>query len=299
VRKDDYTIIVVPQHSSKVKRYKLSKKFIKTSLASLVALVLVFSWLAYDYVAIKKQIWEVVGLRESNQEQQKQILAFQNKIASFETQMGKLMQFDAKLRIITNLEPSVDMEQYVGIGGPDEGLVVDYEKRRDLQIKKMHSDLENLQVEAAVQEESFVELKEFLEDKKSLLASTPSIWPLRGWLTSGFGSRISPFTGTRKMHDGLDIASRMGAPVVAPADGRVTYVGVERGYGKILIIDHGYGVITRYGHNSKIFVKVRDKVKRGQKIASVGNTGRSTGPHLHYEVRVNGVPVNPKNYILN
>jgi len=299
VSKDHYTVIVVPQHSSKVSRYKFSKKIVKTSLVLSIAFLLLFSWFAYDYVSTKSQIWQVVELRENNQAQKMQIQAFKEKIASFEKQMSKLMQFDAKLRIITNLDPSAEKGQYVGIGGPDEGLVVDYEKRQDLQIKKMHSDLENLQVEAAVQEESFVELKEFLEDKKSLLASTPSIWPVRGWLTSGFGKRISPFTGRRKMHDGLDIASRTGTPIVAPADGRVTYVGVERSYGKLLVIDHGYGVITRYGHNSKIFVKVRDKVKRGQKIASVGNTGRSTGPHLHYEVRVNGVPVNPRNYILN
>lgn len=299
MRKDHYTIIVVPQHSSKVKRYKLSKKIIKASIASAIAFLLVSSWFAYDYVLTKNQIWEVAYLREDNQSQKKQIQAFQDKIVSFERQMGNLMQFDAKLRIITNLDPSIEKGQYIGVGGQDGGLVVNYEERKDFQIKKMHSDLENLQVEAAVQEASFVELKEFLEDKKSLLASTPSIWPVRGWLTSGFGRRISPFTGRRKMHDGLDIASRIGTPIVAPADGRVTYVGVERGYGKILVVDHGYGVITRYGHNSKIFVKVREKIKRGQKIAAVGNTGRSTGPHLHYEVRVNGVPVNPKNYILN
>ena len=210
-----------------------------------------------------------------------------------------MRQFDAKLRVITNLEQAGGREQYIGIGGPGGKSAFDYGKKRDMLVQRMHSDIENIQIEAAVQEESFNELVEFLEDKKSLLASTPSVWPVRGWITSGFGRRVSPFTGTYKDHEGLDIATRMGTPIIAPADGRVTYVGVESGYGKLLVIDHGYGVMTRYGHNSKIFTKVGEEIKRGQKIAAVGSTGRSTGPHVHYEVRVNGVPVNPKNYILN
>ncbi len=297
--KDDLTIIVIPQRSSSVKRYKISTAVIKGLLSTVVVSAVVFSWLTYDYVKAKGQIWEVTKLREENKAQQDQILAFADKISSVETQMTKLRQFDAKLRIITNLEKPGGGEQYFGIGGPDEGNLLDYSNRKEVLIQKMHTHLDNIQVEAAVQEGSFNELQEYLADKKSLLASTPSIWPVRGWITSTFGNRVSPYTGTWKMHEGLDIATRMNTPIVAPADGRVTYVGVEPGYGKLLVIDHGYGVITRYGHNSEILVKRGEVVKRGQKVAAVGTTGRSTGPHVHYEVRVNGVPVNPKNYILN
>ena len=100
------------------------------------------------------------------------------------------------------------------------------------------------------------------------------------------------------MHEGLDIAANPGTPVVAPADGMVTYAGYDAGYGKLIVIDHGYGVETRYGHNSEIQVAVGQKVRHGQRIAAVGSTGRSTGPHLHYEVRVNGQPIDPLNYIL-
>ncbi len=299
VRKDSFTVLIFPQEPSRVKRLNISKRFLRFLLSVFVFSLLGLSWLIYDYVHVKEEVQVVKALREDNRAQKEQIQAFASKISSLEAQMAKLRQFDAKLRVITNLEQPGRGEQYIGVGGPDEGEVFDYRKRKDSLIRKMHSDLENLQIEAAVQEESFIELKEFLEDKKSLLASTPSVWPVRGWVTSGFGKRISPFTGTWKMHEGLDIATRVGRPIIAPADGRVTYVGVEAGYGKLLVIDHGYGVVTRYGHNSKILVKVGQKVKRGQKIAAVGNTGRSTGPHLHYEVRVNGVPVNPRNYILN
>ena len=122
--------------------------------------------------------------------------------------------------------------------------------------------------------------------------------PVRGWFTSKFGYRIDPFHGRPMMHNGIDIAAAHGTAVYAPADGVVSYVGFEQGYGKIISIDHGYGIVTRYGHNSKIFVQVGQKLKRRDVIAAVGTTGRSSGPHVHYEVRVHGVPVDPINYIL-
>lgn len=297
--KDSYTVLVVPKKSSNIKKVHISGKWLKGLIGVFVFSVLASAYLLYDYVAVKSQVWQVNALLEENETQKGQLQAFANKVSILDNQMVKLRKFDAKLRVITNLEQPKSMEPYVGVGGPDEGKLLDYGQRRNVLVQQMHSDLDNLSVEAAVQEESFSELMEFLEDKKSMLASTPSLWPVRGWVTSNFGKRLSPFTGKYKNHDGMDVATRTGTPIVAPADGRVTYVGVESGYGKLLVIDHGYGVATRYGHNSKIFVKVGQKVKRGDKLAAVGNTGRSTGPHLHYEVRVNGVPVNPRNYILN
>ena len=124
------------------------------------------------------------------------------------------------------------------------------------------------------------------------------MWPARGWVTSDFGIRLDPYTAERVMHKGLDIANSFGAPVMAPADGVVIFAGTEGGYGKVVVIDHGYGVKTRFGHLSKLEVKTGDRVKRGQVVGAVGNTGRSTGPHLHYEVRVNGIPENPRKFIL-
>jgi murein DD-endopeptidase MepM/ murein hydrolase activator NlpD len=109
---------------------------------------------------------------------------------------------------------------------------------------------------------------------------------------------MDPYTGERRMHEGLDVATPHGQPVQTPSDGTIVFVGTEGGYGKVLVVDHGYGVKTRYGHLSEIFVGLGDRVLRGEKIAAVGNTGRSTGPHLHYEVRVNGIPENPRKFIL-
>ncbi|MEA3545134.1 MAG: M23 family metallopeptidase, partial [Thermodesulfobacteriota bacterium] len=119
-------------------------------------------------------------------------------------------------------------------------------------------------------------------------------WPTKGWLTSYFGMRKSPFTGKRVMHEGLDIAANVGTPVVATADGVVTRVKYAPDYGKTVILDHGYGYQTIFAHNSKILVKAGQRIKRGDMVARVGNTGRSTGSHLHYELRLNGVPIDPR-----
>ena len=132
-----------------------------------------------------------------------------------------------------------------------------------------------------------------------MLSCTPSIWPTKGWISSRFGYRISPFTNEREFHRGLDVSNRMNTQIIAPGDGVISLIGEDYGYGKILHVDHGYGMKTIYAHLSSILVKKGQYVKRGQKIALVGNSGRSTGPHLHYEVHLNGVPVNPLRYILN
>lgn len=153
--------------------------------------------------------------------------------------------------------------------------------------------------EAALREQGVIKLQELLVERQSILNATPSIKPARGWFTSRFGYRVDPFTGRMVMHYGTDIAAAPGTPVVAPADGVVSYVGYEPGYGKIVAIDHGYGVRTRFAHNSQVYVQLGQKVKRRDVISAVGSTGRSSGPHLHYEVRVNDIPVDSMNYILD
>lgn len=126
-----------------------------------------------------------------------------------------------------------------------------------------------------------------------LLTAVCAEWPIQGDFTSGFGFRKSPFTGRPEFHEGIDIAARRGTPVFAPAEGTVERVGRRRGYGLQVFIAHGHGLLTSYAHLNKALVKAGQKVRKGQKIGIVGNTGRSTGPHLHYEVRMNGVPLDP------
>lgn len=148
-------------------------------------------------------------------------------------------------------------------------------------------------------ETSINKLDQFLIDRESLLRSTPSLLPSRGWITSYYGPRVSHYSKRVKMHEGLDVGAPIGTPVIAPADGIIKVAGKNPGFGYYVEIDHGYGVETLYAHNSKLHVKKGQLVKRGDLIARVGNTGLSTGPHLHYEVRVNGTPVDPLYYILD
>jgi murein DD-endopeptidase MepM/ murein hydrolase activator NlpD len=141
-------------------------------------------------------------------------------------------------------------------------------------------------------------LDQFLLDKESFLSSTPTILPADGWITSYFGQRISPYLGKLKMHEGLDVGAPYGTPVNAPADGIITFSGEKAGFGKFVQVDHGYGIETIYAHNQSLNVRAGQKVQRGALLAAVGNTGHSTGPHLHYEVRVNGIAVDPLYFIL-
>lgn len=137
-----------------------------------------------------------------------------------------------------------------------------------------------------------------LQRKRHLVFSVPVGKPVDGWITSAYGHRISPFSGKRAMHYGVDIAARVGSPIYAPADGVVIFAGSKSGFGRFLMIAHDHGIVTKYGHNSELLVTMGEKIQRGDPIAAVGSTGQSTGPHLHYEIWVNGQPQDPKRFLL-
>ena len=137
-----------------------------------------------------------------------------------------------------------------------------------------------------------------LQRERHLIFSIPVGKPVNGWIASSYGKRISPFTGKFAMHYGIDIAAPVGSPIYAPADGVVIFAGIKSGFGRFLMIAHDHGIVTKYGHNAELFVQTGERVKRGDPIAAVGSTGRTTGPHLHYEIWVNGKPQNPKRFLL-
>jgi len=165
-------------------------------------------------------------------------------------------------------------------------------------IASIKESIDRLSKEATIQEQSLQELSVAAEKKSSRWAATPSIWPVKGWVTSGFGPRVSPFTEKPAWHDGLDIGAAANAPIQAPAQGRVTLVGFDPKLGILVKLDHGFGIETVYGHLAKSLVKEGQRVKRGEAIALVGSTGLATGPHLHYMVKVNGQALDPVKYIL-
>jgi murein DD-endopeptidase MepM/ murein hydrolase activator NlpD len=300
--KDYFNILIFGHKTSKTRHLRIRKRTFKVALYLLGFALLSTTFFFCDYIQVKKKVFELNRLRHEAQAQKSQIHFFSSKIEDLEKQFSKLKDFDKKIRIIANLEKEQETTPFMGMGGPSPSDMREKMKAgRDEKglIQQMKMDVERLQSEAVTREESLSELEKLLQTKKEMLTHTPSIWPVLGWVTSGFGFRTDPFTGLTQMHEGIDISNKVGTPVLASADGIISDTGNDSVHGKIVLISNGFGITTRCSHLSKVLVRVGQKVKRGEKIAEVGMTGKSTGPHLHYEVRLNGIPANPMRYILN
>jgi len=306
MRNKKYKFFIFSPGAAEVKQWRISGALLWISIIT-TAIVVLFS-LALGGV----QTWRVLdlstrldtmsALEEENLTQKVQIQSFTEKIETLETQMIRLHNLGMKLRLVSGMEGPGQSESARDVGGPSVGkmeLNKLLEDNINRQVRRMEYELEELRLESVLQEEGLRRIEWHLDQQSTQLASSPSIWPVNGWVTSGFGYRRSPFTGARQFHAGLDVSTPIGTDIIAPAEGVVTRISWEPGFGRFLTIDHGSGVITRYGHLSQAYVKPGRRVKRGEVVAAVGNSGRSTGPHLHYEVLINGIPVNPLNYILN
>jgi murein DD-endopeptidase MepM/ murein hydrolase activator NlpD len=295
-----FTVIVVSDHSQAVRKFRVPRRWLQNVGWSGVGLAL-FAFLTIGhYVSLLGASSENSVLKEENAQLRSQVLLVQEKVAHISATLDRVERFDAKLRTAVTTLQDPERNLAIGpVGGPSQDAVpAGPAPAAEQNVSGLPGRLGSLETEASRQEQSLRELQEYFDDQRSLLASTPSIWPTRGWVTSDFGTRLDPYSADRQMHEGLDIATPHGQQVATPSDGVVVFNGVEGGYGKVLVIDHGYGVKTRYGHLSEVFVKLGDRVKRGDRVAAVGNTGKSTGPHLHDEVRVNGIPENPRKFIL-
>lgn len=242
-------------------------------------------------------------LARRNHELEKQLDFFTRRVQSLNDKLTGLKESNARIKVLANLAIAPERLETTAMGGPDPALTAlsmgSLDEARQESLRSLHQDLQRLELEISRQENELGCLGDHLQEKQSLLNFTPSIWPVRGWISSRFGYRTSPFTRRRELHKGVDIVNRAGTPVVATADGRVVFTGYNGGYGKLVTIDHGLGKLTKYGHLSRILVENGAQVVRGQKIALLGNTGRSTGPHLHYEVVVDGSSVNPADFLLD
>lgn len=226
---------------------------------------------------------------------------YRERLGSLNWQVKSLVKFAEDLRIMAGFKLEPKEAQPPGLGGPlpeDENdnflLTKDVEKvgfplafngTERLLYSKVSSAKEKLE-----------SLWNFFEDKSSIIEGTPELQPVPGNILSGFGYRINPFTGGVEFHKGVDIPAAIGTKVKAPADGVITFIGIKGGYGKVIKIDHGNHYMTVYGHLHSFDVKVGDRVKKGDFIGEVGDSGMSTGSHLHYEVRLNNIPVNPVTY---
>jgi murein DD-endopeptidase MepM/ murein hydrolase activator NlpD len=304
VTKKTYTLILVPDHDSPVKRYQVPKSLLLQILAGLMGVGLTVAIGTAHYFHVVGEAAESKILKEENVTLRGQLKALRERIDHIGSTLDRVERFDQKLRAITLLS---DPQRNLALGptASEPGTQVPTASQGMTLLKlsdspkALNSRLDKLSADVGRQEQSLQELTAYFQEQKSLLASVPSTWPARGWVTSDFGQRLDPYTSERVMHTGLDIAAEHGKPVHAPSDGTVVFAGPEGSYGNVIVVDHGYGIKTRYGHLSQLLVKAGERIKRGQQVASVGNTGRSTGPHLHYEVRVNGIAQNPRKFILD
>ncbi len=294
-----YHIIVLKEFGGTTREFKI-RGFAITLFVLLSALTVTAGACFFHYYRQNQSLQtKLVNAKKTVQSQQVQLMNLNSKIDVLAKDIARIRSFDSKLQVMMDIDAD---KKIVSLGGPDatnflgRSLPV---HSQEILLRKMHEFIAQLSTEAHLQEVEQQKIIQTFRQNKEIWAYTPSIIPTKGWETSGFGYRTSPFTGQKILHKGLDISAPIGTPVYAPANGRVAGTPTERGYGISLVIDHGRGITTRYAHLNSRAVKKGQTVKRGDIIAYTGNSGRSTGPHLHYEVRQHGVPVNPKQYILN
>lgn len=311
-KQPEYTIKFIPPAGGDVKNIHLSAKSLKIGVTSLAAgamlFVGAFSYAVYSTFAAQNGASEVRELREVNAIQQEQLLQLSKKANTLQDQMDQLKQMENDLRRLSGADPAKENEptqQSPDAGNNGEGTH-DGQGGPVIQpdIHNVGIVLDMVEKGLAERRQSLLELQQLLQERQDKLGSIdvsgiggstmPSIWPARGDVSSPYGLR---WNGS-DFHPGIDIANDMGTPIMATADGVVTTAGWnDGGYGNMVDIDHGNGIMTRYGHAMQVTVTAGQHVRRGQVIAYMGSTGFSTGPHVHYEVRINGSAVNPASYL--
>ncbi|GAB4334664.1 MAG: M23 family metallopeptidase [Candidatus Abyssubacteria bacterium] len=298
-----WNILLIPS-SGRAHDIKLSSRNIKIMAASLSLLAI--SFCATIFVSV--HMWKEAAIQRLST-LECELRGREQMLASLRTDFGRLIELEGKLRTIAGLKPrwttSVIPEDG-GKGGPELEFI-DYTEPVDDLSAIVAVDIEGMSagalLDALVETRgSFSEILEtFVREEKRLL-SVPSINPVASpdaWISSGYGYRKDPIHGRRRFHEGIDIVAPRRTPVIAPADGVVSYSGWRDGLGRTVEIVHGFGYKTIFGHNEKLLVKKGAHVKRGDPIALLGNSGRSTGPHLHYEIRLNAKLVNPYQYVMD
>jgi murein DD-endopeptidase MepM/ murein hydrolase activator NlpD len=300
-RRRRWTVVFVPHGSEPSKVVEVSYGLIKLAVGG-VALGLAAALLVgYATLSRTVDLSRTTRMQQENTRLAQEIGELHGRLTTLADTIRQISQRDAKIRVLANLEPIDPSVQAAGIGGPTvasrPSLASEGPALRHSQ--EIRVDLNALIRRADLLASSFAEARDSLASHSKQLAATPSIMPTQGWLTSAFSSmREHPILHIARPHEGIDVMAPMGSPIEAPAAGVVTDAGWESGYGNTVTIDHGYGIVTKFAHASKLLVKTGQHVSRGQRIALVGNTGLATGPHLHYEVHVNGRPVDPLRYVL-
>lgn len=285
-----FTLIVVPNAKTRFRKVHVPVRLARRVAAGLGASVLVLCGLAAHYVHMNLRAHEVHNLRAANTVLASQSLEYQRLADGLKTRLSHLQGTVTELGAVAGVEFADASASGGGVGGATSSEP--WPPSTDLR-----NYLAQMDREMTTLGERSSRLAAFYGEQKELLTSTPSIWPVRGFLSTPFGNRLDPFTGRPDFHSGVDISTATGTPVQAPAEGTVIFAGIKGPYGKTVVISHGFGIVTQYGHLDRFDVNVGRKLKRGDVLGSVGSTGRSTGPHLHYEVWVHDQARNPVQYV--
>ena len=297
-----WTLLLVSDQETGIKQYRFSRDVVRLGIAIVLVAVSALSSLATTFVVKRRLPLATAELQQKNELLKSEIAAIQKQVLSLDVHLDDLAEQDEQFRLVAGLEPLNEDIRRVGIGGPDaERPSVERLSALDRDAGELatvaHNQVGELLRRARLLSFSWREARDTLETAHDRLEATPSIVPTSGYLTSQFSrSRMHPIYNRARPHEGVDITAPTGTPIVAAANGTVRSAAFEGNYGNMVEIDHGYGVVTRYAHASKMLVRSGQKVARGDKIALVGRTGLAVGPHLHYEVLVNGRPTNPRKY---
>jgi murein DD-endopeptidase MepM/ murein hydrolase activator NlpD len=321
-KEKNYSIIIVTGATSTNKEFVISSKLIKNSIIALSVLLLVFGFIIFDYLTISFDKEKMKRLETDNTKKDKTISELSANIETIETKLKVMEVYRERISVAMGLTSPNALTE-VGTGGPlNNGPISNFSTDLELNGKipidsnsklnpkpttpspspsteNILKKTNDIRQDALKIENTLKFVENVMEEQKVRLASIPSVWPTKGYLTSPYGERIHPFTGRESYHNGQDIATQYGNRIQAPANGIVLIAEYQDYYGNLLVIDHGFGFTTRYGHMASFAVKEGDRVKRFQTIGYVGNTGRSSAPHLHYEVRYLGKPLNPMNFIID
>src|SRR6476660_2362720 len=296
-----WTLVLVPHDSEPSQVVELSWGAVKAAAAGAIVLVVAALLVGAATISRRVDLNRSTHLEQENQRLAVELGELHGRLTTLSDTITRLSQRDAKIRLLADLEPIDPQVQAAGIGGP--AAVSGSPGRSSTPLLRKTADV-RVDADALIRRanllaSSFSAAADSLAAHTQRMAATPSIMPTQGWLSSAFSAmREHPILHIARPHEGIDVTAPMGSPIEAPAAGTVTDAGWETGYGNTITIDHGYGVVTKFAHCSKLLVKAGQRVSRGQRIALVGNTGLATGPHLHYEVHVNGRPVDPLRYVL-
>jgi hypothetical protein len=288
-----YTVILVPDARSASRKIRVPVRLIRTLAGAAGAAVLALAALLAHYAWLNGQVSELDAVRLENAVLSERAHRFGASLSELEGQVTRLRSAVTKLTVMSGLQQTLPGADGVvgGVGGVT-GVDLDPPSRDPgVTLHTLSRSLSDLATRSQ-------QIETIYADQTARLSHTPSVWPVRGYFSSGFGNRADPFTGGKDFHPGIDISAPRGTKAVAPADGVVLAVGRRGAYGLAIIIDHGNGIITRYGHLEGFNVRAGQRVRRGDVIGFVGSTGRSNAPHLHYEVWLDDKAQNPIYYIL-